>query len=195
MKQMTKEEFMNHDKWYHTTDLWAFQNIIKNGIQANINSDVPTDFGYGFYLCPTIEWSEKYAKSFPQGIIIEFNFTPIDLMSGHSDKEYEYFEHLNYEFADFVFANRKFYLNYPSKCVHNYLIVGGVMSDGEQINDFAEYDNNLISKEELYRRLLLPKEDWQLLIHSQEICNLIRPVSAFDLGGNRYDVSSYTPYN
>ncbi len=194
MKMWTKEEFVNHDVWYHATEDVFFSKILSEGIIANINADTPTDFGFGLYLCPSLEWARKYAKAFRHGIIIEFHFSPLELIKNHSELKYQFYGELNNEFADFVFDNRKHYSEHLTKCVHDYCFVGGVMSDGQQISDFREYDNKLIDKQELYRRLLEPKEDWQLLLHSQELCDLIKPYDAFDLGGVHYDVASYAPY-
>lgn len=185
---MTKQEFLEQKIWYHATDLSHF-NSLMNGIDSEINRGDELDFGYGFYLCPNIEWVKKYANQFSEEVIFEFHFCVADLIK--KGYNFIYFGELNNEFADFVYNNRTKFMNYPAECVHDFDMVGGVMSDGRQAVDFELFRQESIDKEELYRRLLLPKEDWQLLIHSQDICDLLEPIDAYNKGGVHYDVSSY----
>ena len=190
MKNWIEEDFMNHNQWYHATPKRYCESVLKH-IIADINKDVELDFGFGFYLCPNFEWAKKYAKGIEESgeeeaCIIEYHFTPKELLDG--DKNYRFFNELNTEFADFVFANRMFFEDYPTNCTHNYLLVGGVMSDGEQPVDFEKYRLSLMSKEELYHRICLPKEDWQIVIHSQELCDKLKPYYVYDLKGGVRDV-------
>lgn len=193
MNKWTEYEFLHHDIWYHATSEVYFKRILEKGIIADCNKGSELDFGFGFYLTPSLEWVKKYAQGFNNPRIIEFHFEPIHLLNGSDN--YCFWENLNDSFADFVFDNRMNFQNTSSLCVHNYLLVGGVMSDGQQVTDFIEYRKGEISKEELYRRLCIPKEDWQLMIHDQELCNAIKPCSAFDLEGGIYDVSEYKKSN
>lgn len=189
MKQWTEKDFLSNEKWFHATSARFFEKIIKEGIIADINRESELDFGYGFYLASSKEWTEKYAKGFDNARILEFHFKPIDILSG--SKNYKFFESLNNDFAEFVFSNRMYFQESEDNCFHRYDLVAGVMSDGTQITDFEEFRNEDISKEELFRRLLLPREDWQLALHSQTLCNLVKPYSAYDLKGGEYDVSEY----
>ena len=141
------------------------------------------------HLTPSISWSMKYAAGFSDPRIIEYHFVPNELIrNGFS---FKYFGELNDEFADFVFSNRMFFMDSPLFCFHNYDFVIGVMSDGNQPLDFEKYRQNIITKEELYRRICIPKEDWQISIHSQSICDIIKPSFIRDLSGGVYDVEEY----
>ncbi len=189
MEKWTEKDFLSHNRWFHATSARFFDSIIHQGIIANINRDTELDFGYGFYLAANPKWAEKYAKGFEDARIIEFHFRPIDILQGNPN--YKFFGALNEEFADFVFSNRMFIATSERECAHDYDLVAGVMSDGSQVVDFEEFRDKEISKSELYRRLLLPREDWQIAIHSQELCNHIFPFRAYDLKGGEYDVSNY----
>ena len=184
MRNWTEEDFLKCPIWYHAT-LKRYQNNILKKVIADINKDTELDFGYGFYLCPNFEWALKYAKGLAESdgsdaCVIEYHFTLENLLCGSTN--YRFFGELNTEFADFVFYNRMYFENYPSKCIHDYLLVGGVMSDGQQTIDFDKYRNNKIIKEELYRRLCIPKEDWQVVIHSQELCDqLPKAYAVYDI--------------
>ena len=189
MKVWSQEEFLNHEIWYHATSGIFFERILTDGVVASVNKDTELDFGYGFYLTPSYRWAKKFAEGFNNPRIIEFHFKPIEILAG--SKNFNFFGRLNMKFADFVFHNRMDYEQYPDKCVHNFALVGGVMSDGNQIMDFEEYRSGLIGKDELYQRICTPKEDWQLLIHAQSLCDRIAPFAAYDLEGETYDVSKY----
>lgn len=115
---------------------------------------------------------------------MEFHFSPKKLLNG--SKNYRFFGRLNREFAEFVFKNRMFYKEYPSKCVHNYLMVAGVMSDGNQPAAFKRYLDNggtEAEKEILFSELCRPEEDWQLLIHSQKLCDRLQVAAVYDMEG------------
>ena len=189
MRQWNEQEFLSHDRWYHATSERFFNNIIHNGIIADVNQYSELDFGYGFYLAASSKWAEKYAKGFENERIVEFRFRPVDILGENSN--YKFFGELNEDFAEFVFSNRMYYTNYANYCIHSYDLVAGVMSDGTQITDFEEFRDGDITKVELFRRLLMPKEDWQLTLHSQSLCNKIIPSRAYDLKGGEYDVSKY----
>lgn len=53
-----------------------------------------------------------------------------------------------------------------------------------------EYELHRITKGELFERLLEPKEDWQLLIHSQELCNQLKLTRIFNVRGEEIDVNA-----
>ncbi len=189
MKQWTEKEFLSNTHWYHATSAKFFEKIMEKGVLADVNRNSELDFGWGFYLTANSKWAEKYAMGFENERIIEFCFKPRDLLG--DSKNYRFFGKLDKDFAEFVFSNRMYFEKSPNYCVHNYELVGGVMSDGTQVTDFEEFRNREITKDELFRRLLLPREDWQLLLHSQELCNQIKPSRAYDLKGGVYDVSKY----
>lgn len=182
MKQWSEREFLQQDIWYHATEDFYVKDILKDGVIADINADVELDFGFGFYLTPSFDWAKKYSEGYSAPRILEYHFTPESLLE--SDSTYKFFGELNTEFAEFVFNNRMYFEKYDSKCVHTYDFVGGVMSDGNQPVDFERFRNGLISKEELFRRICIPKEDWQIVIHSQTMCNkLKKPFAIHDLKG------------
>ena len=189
MRQWKEHEFLSCNRWYHATSKKFFDKIIHDGIKADINRHSELDFGYGFYLAENSDWAEKYAKGFDDGRIIEFHFRPVDILG--EDKNYRFFGKLDEEFAEFVFLNRMYFSDNADDCVHSYDLVAGVMSDGTQATDFEEFRDGDISKSELFGRLLLPKEDWQISIHSQLLCDQIIPCRAYDLKGGEYDVSKY----
>lgn len=95
---------------------------------------------------------------------------------------------LNNEFAEFVFRNRNNYKYHIfTKCVHSYDFIGGPMSDGKQIDDFTDYALKRITKGEFLERLMRPKENWQLLIHNQKLCNALTITGIYNLKGERVD--------
>lgn len=181
MKIWTEEEFLDNSVWYHTTEREFANNIKENGVIASINATTELDFGYGFYLTPSLEWSKKYAEGYRDPVILEYHFTPRALLGG--DNNYAFFQELNDTFAEFVFNNRMYYEEYEDNCIHDYLLVGGVMSDGDQPVDFERYRSEKITKEELFRRLCIPKEDWQLVIHSQDLCSKLRVFDTLEVKG------------
>ena len=123
-----------------------------------------------------------FAKSIiKKGVIANINNNkPLDFGYGF----------LDYEFAKFVFQNRRYYKYHIfSKCVHSYDMIGGPMSDGKQIDDFLEYELHRITKGELFERLLEPKEDWQLLLHNQELCGALVLNKIYNMKGDEIDVN------
>ena len=199
MKPWKEIEFWENTTWYHATQAGFAKSIIKNGVIANINNNKPLDFGYGFYLTPNKEWATNYlieqtavlegdnAIEENRGYILEFSFCPREYIG---EFEYRFFEKLDYEFAKFVFQNRRYYKYHIfSKCVHSYELIGGPMSDGKQIDDFLEYELHRITKGELFERLLEPKEDWQLLLHNQELCGALVLNKIYNMKGDEIDVN------
>lgn len=200
METWNKQEFLENSIWYHGTSIYGLRSILRNGLSAKFNAKNRLDFGYGVYFTPNEQWTREYVTRITRadqdfsedemGVIIVFHFRPIDL--GVSYDHIPFFAKLDDTFCDFVFRNRMYTRYHPiTHSVHHYPIVAGVMSDGNQDNDFAEYENHVISKKELYRRLKIPKEDWQLTIHKQALCNKIKPFAAYNLKGDEFDVSAY----
>lgn len=198
---MTKEEFYKNRIWYHATTKTSVKAILSKGVLAKININVPLDFGNGFYLCPNFSWCQKYIKSLlditdddieihsDDGYILEFEFCPKEYEKTHRNI---FWEDLDKKFAKFVFKNRMYYkYHFIRHCVHNYDFVGGPMSDGKQIDDFNEYILHRITKGELYERLLIPKEDWQLLLHSQKMCDKVKLKKIYNLKGDEVDVENF----
>ena len=196
----TKDTFYSNTKWYHATSTDFAFSIISKGVLAEINKTKPLDFGYGFYLTPNKEWACKYlteqlhvtendaSVDVNDGYILEFEFVPKNYEQSHKTK---FFDGLNNQFAKFVFRNRMYYKYHIfSKCVHKYDFVAGPMSDGKQLNDFLEYQLHKISKKQLFERLLKPNEDWQLLLHSQELCDKLKLVKVYNTKGDEVDVTS-----
>lgn len=193
MKEWTQFDFFENNIWYHATTARNAEKILENGVIADINKNSQLDFGYGFYLCPNFEWAKNYLYGQlglvdddeliepNDGYILEFDFKPNDFIEG---KRIKFFDALNEEVAKFIFKNRMYYkYHLITHCVHNYALVGGPMSDGNQLDDFLDYKLHRITKGELFERLLLPKEDWQLLVHSQEICNALKVKKIYNLKG------------
>jgi len=195
MKEVTKEKFLSTTRWYHGTIAKHAESIISNGVNAEINKNTPLDFGSGFYLAMDKDWATKYVRSqltmidndlqidADDGYVLEFEFSPKLYISS---VDFMFFEKMNTEFADFVFDNR---MNYDSITYKNtYDIVGGPMSDGKQLEDFLKYKLNQISKRELYERLLEPKEDWQMVLRTQSLCNELKLTKIYNLEGAEINV-------
>lgn len=198
MNQWNEEDFFANKIWYHATTAGAAKSIIHSGIKAGINKSKALDFGYGFYLCPSFDWAKKYINNqllmvdedgiinSRQGYVLQFE---VDLRKEKEDVKKLFFSQRSQNFARFVFRNREYYkFCLLTHCVHNFDVVGGPMSDGNQIIDFERYHLHQISKRELLRRLAEPKEDWQLVLHSQRICDRIKLKAAYDLEGDEVDV-------
>lgn len=198
MKQWTEDEYLSNNIWYHATQANYARAIIKNGIIANINKNKPLDFGYGFYLTENKQWAMKYLKEqlliseddatpdVNDGYILEFHFVPREHCEAF---KHRFFSYLDNEFAQFVFRNRKYYKYHIfTKCAHRYDMIAGPMSDGNQIDDFLDYELGRITKGELYEKLLLPKEDWQLVLHNQKLCDKLILAKVYNLKGDEVDV-------
>lgn len=197
MNSWEEEDFLKVNTWYHGTTAYGLEHILKVGVDAKYNKKrTPLDFGYGFYLCPTYEWSLNYAKALleltdddldvksNEGYVVEYEFVPIK----YAKDNYKFFSGMDETFAKFVFDNRiKYKYHILTGCVHSYDFVCGPMSDGNQINDFNDYKLNRISKGELLERLMQPKEDWQLLLHKQYLCDELKIKAIYNLKGERCD--------
>lgn len=194
MISYSKEDFISISKWYHGTTKLGAKNVIKH-VDAHFNHNNALDFGWGFYLCPQKEWALNYINNIlntvdedtkiedNDGYVIEFEFVPKEYVD---DYNFMFYDSLNSEFAEFVFRNREYYKYHLfTQCIHKYDYIGGPMSDGKQLNDFHEYHTRHITKEELYKRLLLPKESWQLSLHSQSLCDKLKVTGIYNLKGER----------
>lgn len=197
LEKWSEKEFLNHRRWFHGTTAIGLKKIIKNGIVVKYNQDNSLDFGYGFYLCPEFDWALGYIKGQLEivdddleikcndGYVLEYQFSPWEIIKGNN---YKFFCGLDESFGIFVFNNRiKYKRHFVRKCIHDYDLVAGPMSDGNQIDDFNDYRLGRISKGELLDRLLLPKENWQLLLHKQYLCNNLKPIGIYNLKGERVD--------
>ena len=179
MVKWKRDEFVENEIWFHATSATHVEKIL-TGVIADINKTSALDFGYGLYLTPSFEWAKKYIAGleYENPKIIEFHFKPLDFIN--QGASFRFFDTLNDEFADFIFENRINYRNYETMCVHNYAMVGGVMSDGNILKDFYEFKHGKIDKIELYRRICQPREDWQICIHSQDLCDQLHPFLIHD---------------
>lgn len=187
----TEEEFFSHTQWFHGTHLEWGQKIIEQGVNAKFNKGSELDFGYGFYLTPNWEWAKEYAKRTINlaskdktriPCVLEFELNLKDFPT----KKHLFFRELDVAFADFVFQNR--FYSKASEKQHQYDYVGGPMSDGKPIEDFYQFRCNKISKQVLYERILRPREDWQLLLRSQEICDSLVLKNVYDSEGGEVNV-------
>ena len=195
MKLWTKEEFFLNNRWFHATTKYGAARIIREGVKVKVNKNNPLDFGYGFYMTPDYDWAQKYLNETllidvensekdngVNGIVFEFGIQPSVYAKGSNVK---FFSKLDNEFAKFVVKNRIDYSKHIfTKCVHNYDMVGGPMSDGNQDDAINSYFQGRITLGELYEQILIPKESWQLLIHRQYIANELRWVRLFNEKGD-----------
>ena len=194
--------YLRKTKWYHATTLKSFNNICRYGIKADINKEKELDFGAGFYLSSNRIWSVQYAEDFINNInctksgleedeaemvIIEFEFKPISFIK--SGFKCLAWGSQNRKYAEFVYRCRM----YPNsiKSFYDEDIVVGPMTDGNQIEAVQQYKNKQISKEQLLKIFMENTGDWQLLLHSQEICDMIKPIRATTLKGVDLDVTNY----
>lgn len=194
--------YLRKTKWYHATTLKSFNNICQHGIIADINKEKELDFGSGLYLSSNRKWSVQYAESFintinctdyglnedeAEMVIIEFEFKPISFIkSGYKCLAWN---KQNRKYAEFVYKCRM----YPNsdKSSYDEDMVVGPMTDGNQIEAIQQYKNDQISKDQLLKIFMENTGDWQLLLHSQQICDMIKPVSATTLKGVDLDVTNY----
>ena len=195
MKQWSKEKFLSENTWFHGTLRVYAIDMIVNGINAYKNRNTPSDFGRGLYLCPNEEWALSYATQRVKdriesvelepndGVVIQFEFLPYDYVGRFGLK---YYSGMTKEFAKDVFFNwRHPAIPYPKRW-HD--MIFGPMTDGKQMQLMAKFKNHEISKTDVIKELLKPKEDWQLLIRSQILCNELKVVRTFNLKGDDVDV-------
>lgn len=195
MKIWTETDFLNQNTWYHGTKKdWA-TNIVLNGVDAKKNRGKPSDFGRGLYLCPDKEWAIKYAESLlvatdsnakidaDDGIVLQFSFVPQKYIDKYS---YKYFGGMTKAYAEFVLFNWR----YPklSWILRQKDMTFGPMTDGKQLLLMQRLQNHEIGKQEAIAELLSPKEDWQLTIRSQALCDELIICRAFNLKGDEVHV-------
>jgi len=178
MKEWTEKAFWDHTEWYHATTQRNVVKILKNGILNNVNRRWATDFGYGFYLTPSLEWDIKYLRdnfgedtnSPEDGRIIKCYFRP----SAYLAAPHKFFADLDDKFAIFIIHNR----THANKLLppNLYSMVGGPMADGNLKVIFSLYEEGLCSWQELKQDILNPVEDWQLAIRSQFLCGKVKIV-------------------
>lgn len=195
MSKWTEESFLHQERWFHGTRKVYAVDILSNGAKANKNKNKPSDFGKGLYLCPNFEWCQNYTKSIitttdedfviddDEGVIIEFYFNPILYLGKY---RYKYFPSMTQEYAKFVYMNWK----YPDVPYYkrNYHFMFGPMSDGKQLILMEKLRNHEITKEEVIKEFMLPKEDWQLLLRSQHLCDELKVVQTYNLKGEKINV-------
>lgn len=194
MKQWQETEFFQNTTWYHATTRDSAINIIKKGVCATINKGKELDFGYGFYVTPNKEWAHNYLVNQllvsdednviepDDGYVLQFEFDPAKYIRQYKIK---FIDKLDTKFAKYVYFNRMHpHLSY---ILSHYDMMGGPMSDGKQLDDFTNYKLGRITKGELFDELLKPKEDWQLVLRNQAICDTLRVRKAFNTKGEETD--------
>lgn len=190
MRKWDMESFLSQTRWFHGTRREYAVNIIIDGPKAGINNHKPSDFGKGFYLCPNRDWSIKYARGLltatdedtivddNDGIVLEFYFDPRDYINF----KYKYFDAMTPEYAKFVYHNWKHpYIPHINR--FNSFIFGP-MTDGRQLYLMTALKNNEIDKSTVLKELMNPKEDWQLTLKSQKLCNQLKLVKTYNLKGD-----------
>lgn len=169
-------------QWFHATDEEGLQNILKTGVLSDYNKGSELDFGFGFYLSPSLEEAQNYINRLyhavsndDEAIIIEFDFHPLTYFRNEAYNTY-IFPHFNDEFAKFVFKNRWHARTTSSNLYqqqHTYDIIYGCMSDGNPTNLLLQYENGEISYSDVIEGLKKDNHAKQLSIHNQEICNTL----------------------
>ena len=192
--QWTEETFLSQKRWFHGTKKEYAVDIIVNGPNVNKNRHNPSDFGKGLYLCPNKEWSLSYIKKRfaitdedgiiedNDGIVIEFYFEPLRFLN----YRHKCFDAMSEDFAKTVYNNWRHPI-IPHFSNFNSFIFGP-MSDGKQLYLMTALKNHEMSRTEVMKELLLPKEDWQLVIKNQNICNQLKIVKTYNLKGDEVHV-------
>lgn len=187
---MTKKELLSIKKWYHATSLEGYKGIL-GGIRADFNKGVPRDFGYGFYLNRSVNWSNNYilntvclgnedlAKDY---VILEINFDLEDVVRKFGDnkerKVFRFFKGQNGRYAEFVIQNRVNYAFFD----YEWHIVAGPMLSNEQIAFIEEHRKESdIYMSEMISVLQGNEKEVQLLLHSQEVCDMIKAENIADV--------------
>ena len=172
MKENTIQKYLNQSFWFHATTESSLQSILENGVIASYNQGLPCDFGYGFYLTPTLKQAYSYiTRNFKYSnlkkeklIIIKFEFN----ISHHLEKSnFKVFPHYNQDFAEFVLTNRL----YPNTQMHNHDMTLGVMSDQVPTKVLNEYINGIKTKGEVINAFMKWTSMEQLCLHSQTLCD------------------------
>ena len=172
MKEKTIQKYLNQSFWFHATTESSLQNILENGVIASYNQGLPCDFGYGFYLTPTLKQAEHYIRQSPiyradpnqKYVIIKFTLNLSDFIKSYDLK---ILPHYDDEFAEFVFNCRLS----PLRHTHSYDMVLGVMSDNFSTQLMKDYIANKKSKQETLLGLKKWSSAEQLCLLSQDICD------------------------
>ena len=168
-------------QWFHATDNEGLHNILKMRVLSDYNKGSELDFGFGFYLSPSLEDAENYINRLyhaipnDDAIIIEFDFHPLTYFSNEAYNTY-LFPHFNDEFAEFVFKNRWHARTTSSNLYqqqHTYDVIYGCMSDSNPTNLLSQYELAEISYLDVIEGLKKDNRAKQLSIHNQEICNTL----------------------
>ncbi len=178
---MTREELLSNKLWYHVTTTLGYERILETKVRASVNKNQPRDFGYGFYLNKSLDWSRWYIekvlnKGLPEENLINYVVLGINFCLENVEKKYGVGSILYYDsqqqdgYAEFVFNNRAYYESYR----HSNDVVAGPMASLEQIDAIRAFRNDKASKAEVIAFLKGKEEETQILLHKQRICDMIR---------------------
>lgn len=193
-----EEKFFRQSLWYHGTTLAEWKSICKFKILADYNIGYSLDYGNGFYLSPSEPDTQKYAldtikyngSNIPDDnipIVIVFRYIPFeDICNGAS---YKYFSKYDDEFASFVFECRKNYLHAKT---HLNDITGGVMTDTIPTVIMQQFFVNQMTQKQVLEAFKKSTSKKQLCLHTQELCDRLKPIRAYIVGGKELDVNEYT---
>lgn len=181
---------LSQNMWYHGTILSNWDSFCQNGVLADINKDTSDalDFGYGFYLAPTIERAENYIISMMKNsgfyapedtpLILGFEFVPLEWFDG-TEYNTKVFGDYNDEFAIFVFENRT--ENLLGQKQHDYDAIYGVMSDSVPTLAILDYKMGRKSKNDVIECLKKATSMKQISLHNQELCDTIKLKEAYTI--------------
>lgn len=203
-------KYLENDKWYHGTSLSNWKKLCELGIKVDYNIGNELVFGFGFYMCPSLQHTERFIESVLSNkidvsldipiikdedksiaVIIEFEVKPIEW---HKNDTYN-FKILNKyddEFAEFVFHNRL--NNLDGENHHEYDFIFGVMSDSLPIILLQKFKNGEINKEDVIDGLKKPTSCKQISLHRQDICDIIVPTRVYRLD-NREELNVNDYFN
>lgn len=125
------------------------------------------DFGIGFYTTSSLEQARRFVRSKAirdqkaRGFVSVYEVQ--DDFLGNSLLKCRTFQKADEAWVDFVLANRKD-MNYQ----HDFDIIAGPVADDQVYASFALYENDLISKKELLKRLKTQRLVDQILFHTEK---------------------------
>ena len=202
------ENYLKNNRWYHGTTLNGWNKICELGVKSNYNIGNELDFGYGFYLTPQSQQAEEYIKNLLKysinfdfdipmknyhdkkiPIVIEFEICPWGLYELNT-YNFKILNAYDDDFANFVFHNRVNNIN--GECHHNFDIIFGVMSDSVPTILIQKYKNKEKTKQEVIEELKKSTRNKQLSLHTQEVCDIIKPTRAYYVNtGEELNVNDY----
>ena len=136
------------------------------------------DFGKGFYLTTSKEQAERWVKNRLDekrlyGYVNSYLF---DSFSAARELNVKIFEKADEDWVDFVLSNRML-----DEFSHDYDIVIGPVADDRVYTQFSLFENGVISKEDLIKRLLTHRLVNQYLFHTERAIPFLKYISHYEV--------------